>query len=103
MYNFLQEVTNRLIFAYGYTDPINDDYIDYHGPGQRGTKSEILLSSVSTRSDFKGPVKYLDFTNQNVSSFSSFSLTRPFNCLDAFFKSLSSPFWCSLDKFKPYN
>lgn len=64
-----QEGTTRVIFAYGKTDPADDDSIEYHGADQRGTKSLTLLSSSSEPVDPTGRVKYFDFFNQNVGPF----------------------------------
>jgi len=58
-----QDGTNRMIYAYGSTDPINDA-ISYHGT-TRGTKSLNLITTIVEPKD-PGHVKHWDFLNNNV-------------------------------------
>lgn len=59
--------TNRLIYAYGDSDPSSETDLHYHGT-KRGTKSLFLLNPDRDTSNFRPNerIKRLDFLNDNV-------------------------------------
>ncbi|GFR62569.1 DBH-like monooxygenase protein 1 [Elysia marginata] len=61
--------TTRVIWAYGYTDPLSEDAVSYHRM-TRGTKSILLLDPPTSEQHgdaLPSDVKVLEFTNRNLS------------------------------------
>ncbi|KAL4218774.1 hypothetical protein ACF0H5_021361 [Mactra antiquata] len=60
----IQEGTSRVIFAYGTSDPANENSVTYHGT-TRGTKSISLLSYNSEHFDLPDDIRHFDVIHEN--------------------------------------
>ncbi|KAL4218773.1 hypothetical protein ACF0H5_021360 [Mactra antiquata] len=60
----IQEGTSRVIFAYGTSDPANENAVSYHG-STRGTKSIALLSLNVELENLPSDSRHYDFLNRN--------------------------------------
>ena len=104
---FLQTDTVRLIYAYGLTDPSDNDFSprDYHSPGRRGSKSVYLLDPEPAVHSLPEDTLIIDMTATDVMGTAPFLPSSISLCHSPPFSTsvFRSPFPCPITSTFPFS